>query len=120
MQGPQGLTGDTGPAGSPGGLSDVEIIFVGNPAWDEDMKSALAECPVGKVVISGGYNLAVTDQTEAHAIAMIDDRPANELDVGIQNPANPQGWFVQGLLTDNGPLDTPFEITAWAICATPN
>ena len=56
--GPQGLQGERGPAG-PSGVAEVEEITltVPNDADDEEtvINQAVAVCPDGKRVISGGY-----------------------------------------------------------------
>ena len=57
--------------------------------------------------------------TPGHAILLTANRPADEFDAGV-NPADPQGWVVAGALTTDSPGDDSFEITAYAVCVTPN
>ena len=57
--GPTGATGPTGPRGPQGstGISGLERV-VGSSSFDSDSsKLAFAECPAGKQVISGGYDV---------------------------------------------------------------
>src|SRR5262249_8571824 len=56
--GPTGTKGPTGPTGATGpvGFSGVEQVS-GTIVKNAENKTATAECPSGKVVINGGYNV---------------------------------------------------------------
>ena len=66
--GPQGLQGEHGPQGDPGpqgvqgiqgpaGISGLEIVHIFNRFENQARFDAYADCPVGKSVLGGGYQI---------------------------------------------------------------
>ena len=99
VQGPQGDPGSQGPAG-PSGLSGYEIVTDGG-----DFGLAVAICPIGKVVVGGGFNFSLQAA----------DYPLPEI-TNIQSSPSDSGnaWVV--LASNPG---TPVVRTiAYAICVT--
>jgi hypothetical protein len=100
LQGAMGEKGDTGLQGVPGiaGISGYEMV-TNTLERDNPSHTLLIDCPPGKVVLGGGYNLSSGHATNIHITI---NAPRDDI----------SGWIIY----DDS--DNLSEITGYAICAT--
>ena len=103
--GPQGLQGEQGPQGEPGpqglqgiqgpaGISGLEIVSVNSGTREEAILDVIAECPLGKKVLGGGYTTAGYNLN----ITVSGNAPFFDYGWGVhaaQNDLTNRAWSVQ-------------------------
>ena len=103
-QGPQGNPGPAGPTGpqGPSGLSDIEMVFTTSPLASDSFVDILLPCPVGKQIISGGFDILSPGNG---VIEIVTSAPYNF------------GWHVRARSSANFQNDL-WQLRAFALCAT--
>lgn len=108
--GPQGPTGPTGPQGQQGipGLSGLQYI-TGIPLTliRQETGTAIATCPAGLKVISGGYNTTVPVGSQADA---------SDIQIFSSMFSGLTGWSVRAKNSAH-PNEASLMLTVYAICA---
>jgi hypothetical protein len=70
--GAQGEPGEPGPVGPPGvGLSGLEQVRAASPMDSESLKTVVADCPAGKVVLGGGAAVVGDTPSPTNAVAYL-------------------------------------------------
>jgi hypothetical protein len=105
--GPQGPAGPQGPQGIPG-LSGLQYI-TGIPLTliRQETGTAIATCPAGLRVISGGYNTTLPDGSKADA---------SDIQIFSSMFSGLTGWSVKAKNSAH-PNDASLILTVYAICA---
>jgi hypothetical protein len=102
--GPQGLQGEPGQQGIQGaaGISGLEIVHAFNRVENEPRVDAFANCPTGKKVLGGGYQIGSNNlNTSAFA----------------SGPNGDSGWAVSVASNDYPNPRAILTLDVWAICA---
>jgi hypothetical protein len=107
--GADGADGAVGPQGPPGadgadgGIAGQEIVAGAASADNESAKTVTADCPIGKVVVGGGFRTSdVSD-------------PA-EIVITGSYPSDADTWTATGSVDGTGG-DRSYSLQAYAICA---
>jgi collagen triple helix repeat protein len=93
--GASGATGPQGPSGPAGGVAGRQLVSSGPVSMVEERTTAVATCPVGTVVVGGGF-----------------DGPL-EVTIYTSGPSGSRAWVVLGYNPDTR---IPWQMSAWAIC----
>lgn len=109
--GPQGPMGLIGPSGAPGAFSTANVTEVQGPPVTMcpngdgscDAAGSLAQCPVGSVVLGGGWDGASSPPVDAT--------------VAYDEPLGGSAWSVVMVNNSTSTLDDP-TFQTYAVCAT--
>ena len=131
--GPQGEKGDTGatgpqgpagPAGPKGTIGTTAVYYGtsrsfsspgngGNPGWN--YKYAVATCPAGTIVVSGGYSMG-GPLNDIHDVIVWDNSPGQTNPDYAPTGVPAQAWDVKAGAPDTTPDD--WSIVAWVLCGS--
>ena len=117
--GPQGLQGERGPQGEqglqglpgqqgvqgiqgPAGISGLEVVQVNGPTQVAARIDVLAECPAGKSVLGGGFQMA---------------GDISNTSVVVNAPFGLRGWAVTAVTNDYPNSRSGWSVQVFAICA---
>lgn len=103
-QGLQGLPGQQGIQGvqGPAGISGLEVVQVNGPTQVAARIDVLAECPAGKSVLAGGFQMA-GDNSNTSVVA--------------DGPFGLRGWAVTAVTNDYPNVRSGWSVQVFAICA---
>ena len=103
-QGLQGLPGQQGVQGiqGPAGISGLEVVQVNGPTQVAARIDVLAECPAGKSVLGGGFQMA---------------GDSSNMGVVVNAPFGLRGWAVTVVTNDYPNSRSGWSVQVFAICA---
>jgi hypothetical protein len=109
--GPAGPSGPAGPQGPPGpGLSGIEKVATESPFDSDEPKTITADCPAGKIVLTGGARVASDFSFPQTAAAYL----SWSAPLSIVDQVESTSWVARA--GEPTPSNRDWSVVAWAWC----